>query len=224
MDTLRNLKSPLPLPLCYSFLRLTLIHHTPHEDIPKPHSYFDLVLCSVFLYHFAERQFLIWIPSCFSIFFIKNMYHYFSLNLLMNDQFLLTQMFALISGSWPSLCLLCVLCIVCVNFSEDYRVRFPACIIWLFFLIVLNGLFDSAFFSRVHPDTIETRMSVFDFSCYYATRLARNAQNHRCPSLCVNFIFLLTIVQLFHIPLLYLHAYRHCTRAFRELEFNNGTQ
>lgn len=133
MDTLRNLKSPLPLPLCYSFLRLTLIHHTPHEDIPKPHSYFDLVLCSVFLYHFAERQFLIWIPSCFSIFFIKNMYHYFSLNLLMNDQFLLTQMFALISGSWPSLCLLCVLCIVCVNFSEDYRVRFPACIIWLFF-------------------------------------------------------------------------------------------
>lgn len=95
MDTLRNLKSPLPLPLCYSFLRLTLIHHTPHEDIPKPHSYFDLVLCSVFLYHFAERQFLIWIPSCFLIFFIKNMYHYFSLNLLMNDQFLLTQMFAL---------------------------------------------------------------------------------------------------------------------------------
>jgi len=94
----------------------------------------------------------------------------------------------------------------------------------IIFLIVLNGLFDSAFFSRVHPDTIETRMSVFDFSCYYATRLARNAQNHRCPSLCVNFIFLLTIVQLFHIPLLYLHAYRHCTRAFRELEFNNGTQ
>jgi len=65
MDILRNLKPQLPLLLCYFFSKADTHTSNPSQSyVPKPHAYFELVLCFILLYRYTEWQFLVLMPSC----------------------------------------------------------------------------------------------------------------------------------------------------------------